>query len=243
MRGISRSIMVGLRPRFPLHFPMSKRVSHSLLDPYLSTPIKKIYVPLRIPRAFPPEGIVLMGHLLAIVGACGFFLAVPHWWGGLLVALGVAGAHFMDCLDGTHARSTDQCRNGGELLDHFTDPLSFSYWMVGWGASTGNLWLSIIAVIVIYATAVLTNIVAKITGTFELQRFGPTEFKTLLVVHGLVMCLLPAEARANLAFWSFLVLVVVGVVQLKVNLVRGVFKVNRHGAAPDTGEWDVTASK
>ena len=36
------------------------------------------------------------------------------------------------------------------------------------------------AVICLYATAVLTNIKAKMIGEFTLARFGPTEFKTLL---------------------------------------------------------------
>ncbi|MCH2113926.1 MAG: CDP-alcohol phosphatidyltransferase family protein [Pirellulales bacterium] len=43
----------------------------------------------------------------------------------------VSGALNQNCdlLDGTHARAIDQCRNGGELLDHFGDllPFSFSY--------------------------------------------------------------------------------------------------------------------
>ena len=106
---------------------MSKRVSHSLLDPFIGPPIKALYPRLNIPAWFPPEGIVLAGHGLAIVGALGFAFATRNVWGGLCVAIGVAGNHFADCIDGTHARSTDQCRNGGELLDHFTDPLSFTY--------------------------------------------------------------------------------------------------------------------
>ncbi|MDP6446124.1 MAG: CDP-alcohol phosphatidyltransferase family protein, partial [Pirellulaceae bacterium] len=188
---------------------MSKRVSHgadrkrsqslsarradsSLLDPWIGPALKSVYHVLPIPRWFPPEGIVLTGHLLALAGAVGFAYSTSAWWGGLLLALGVVGNHTADCIDGTHARSTDQCRNGGELLDHFTDPLSFSYWMAGWGIACDRLDLGIAAVICIYATAVLTSIKAKMMGEFTLASFGPTEFKTLLAIFGLVMAALVA---------------------------------------------------
>ena len=58
---------------------MAKRVSHSLLDPLVTTPLKSIHPRLAIPAWFPPEGIVLVGHLLAIVGAVGFACA-GRWW-------------------------------------------------------------------------------------------------------------------------------------------------------------------
>jgi len=54
-----------------LNVAMPKRVSHSLLDPFVTTPLKAIYPRLGLPAGFPPEGIVLAGHLLAIVGAVG----------------------------------------------------------------------------------------------------------------------------------------------------------------------------
>jgi len=109
---------------------MSKRISKSLLDPWVGPPIKSLYEILPIPSWFPPKGIVGLGHLSAIAGALGFAYSTSTTWGGLLAALGVFGNHAADCVDGTHARRTNQCRNGGELLDHFTDPLSFSYWLV-----------------------------------------------------------------------------------------------------------------
>jgi len=77
---------------------MSRRVSHSLLAP-------------------------IIGHLSAIAGAVGFAFSTEAWWGGVVGCLGVIGNHTADCLDGTHTRSTGQCRNGGKLLDHVTDPL------------------------------------------------------------------------------------------------------------------------
>jgi len=220
---------------------MPKRVSHSLLDPLLTLPLKGIYPRLGIPARFPPEGIVLVGHLSAIVGAIGFACAGRWWWGGLLGSLGVAGNHTADVLDGTHARATDQCRNGGELLDHFVDPLSFSYWIAGLAYSADCLLLGIGGVIVVYAMAVLTNIKAKMIGEFTLARFGPTEFKTLLVLFGLLMAMTSGASvsRERLVFWFVLVLFVAGVVQLKWSLWKAIRAVNADGVPPDTTEWEI----
>ncbi len=207
---------------------MPKRVSHSLLDRFLTLPLKRIYPRLGIPATFPPEGIVLVGHLAAIVAA-----------------IGVAGNHVADVLDGTHARATGQCRNGGELLDHFVDPLSFSYWVAGLAYCGDCLLLGIGGVIVIYATAVLTNIKAKMIGEFTLARFGPTEFKTLLVLFGLLMAgvsggwWLSPELGSRLAFWFVLVLFVAGLAQLKWSLWKAIRAVNASGAPPDTTEWEI----
>jgi phosphatidylglycerophosphate synthase len=234
---------------------MPKRVSHSLLDPYVGPPIKRIYKHLPIPRWYPPEGIILIGHLSAIAAAIGLAYSTSTWWGGLLALLGVAGNHTSDCLDGTHARATDQCRNGGELLDHFTDPLSFAYWLIGWGVSIARLDLAVAAVVVLYATALLTNIKAKMTGEFTLASFGPTEFKTILVVYGFVLSAIVMVAGAAtgsdatvplaraIAYWFFVVMLFVGIVQLAVNLVRAVRDVNDHGSPPDVSEWSVARAE
>ena len=53
---------------------MSKRITHSLLDPYFAPLVPRLYAALSIPRRFPPEAIVGIGHLLAIAGAFGFAL-------------------------------------------------------------------------------------------------------------------------------------------------------------------------
>ena len=197
---------------------------------------------MRIPRYFPPEGIVLIGHLLALAGGVGFALAGKHAIGGLLVVFGVAGNHIADMVDGTHARATGQCRNGGELLDHFTDPLSFCYWMIGMSVATGLPYVGIICILCIYATAVLTNIRAKITGEFTLAAFGPTEFKTLLALFGaflFVNSLLGNLAESAAMIGGFLkILAVIGVLQLLVGLRNAVHQVNRSGAKPDTSEWE-----
>ena len=226
---------------------MSKRVSHSVLDPWIGPPIKKLYPCLPIPAGFPPEGIIAFGHLAAILAAFGLANCASYWWGGLLATVGVASNHIADCLDGTHARSTGQCRNGGELLDHFTDPLSFAYWMIGLGVCCGKLELALVAVICIYAMAVLTNIKAKIVGEFQLASFGPSKFKVLLVVFGLVMCSLTAVETTTIfpgkfALWFFCVLIVVGIVQLVWNLVLSVRDVNVADTSPDTSEWHTVRS-
>jgi phosphatidylglycerophosphate synthase len=221
---------------------MGKRISHSLLDPWLGPPLKGLYSVLPIPRRFPPEGIILTGHLFAILGAVGFAYSTCLWWAGVLAAAGVLGNHTADCLDGRHARSTGQCRNGGELLDHFTDPLSFSYWLVGISVSCARLDLGLVAIICLYATAVLTNIKAKMIGEFTLARFGPTEFKTLLAAYGVLMTGLVLSGTENpgpeaWAVRCFKLLIVIGVLQLLINLWIAVRDVNQTGAPPDTSEW------
>lgn len=224
---------------------MPKRVSHSLLDPWLTKPLKGLYLRLHLPAKLPPEAIVLVGHLCAIAGALGYAFATKHWWGGLLGAAGVALNHTADVLDGTHARATNQCRNGGELLDHFVDPLSFSYWVAGLAYSADCLLLGIGGVIVIYATAVLTNIKAKMVGEFTLARFGPTEFKTLLILFGLSITALraglwsSAEHAQRYTYWFVLVMFVAGLLQLKLSLWRAVREVNAQGQPADTTEWEI----
>ena len=223
---------------------MSTRTSRSLLDPFFLPLVKPLYRALPIPRAFPPEGIIAVGHLLAIAGAFGFAYSPQHAWAGWLVVIGVLGNHIADMVDGTHARATNQCRNGGELLDHFTDPLSFSYWMVGLGYASGRLDLALVAVISIYASAVLTNIRAKITGEFLLHRFGPTEFKILLTLLGASLAVAHAAAEpprlVALTGIALLTLAAALAVQTVVSLISGVIAVNRAAAAPDTTEWVVS---
>lgn len=222
--------------------PLSSRVSHSLLDPWIGPKLKALYPHLKISDRFPPEGIILIGHVFAILGALGFAFSTQTWWGGLLAAVGVIGNHTSDCLDGTHARSTGQCRNGGELLDHFTDPISFTYWLVAIGVAIGRLEMALIAVICLMGIAVLTNIKAKLLGEFALARFGPTEFKTLLVSLGISLATLVAfpvigVEASNFALAVYSALIVSGLVQLPYQLFKAVSEVNRCGARPDTTEW------
>ena len=144
-------------------------------------------------------------------------------------------------IDGTHARKTGQCRNGGELLDHFLDPLSFSYWLVGLSISVDRIELGLVLVVMLYATALLTSIKAKITGEFVLGRFGPTEFKGLLVLYGVfIACVVGisgASTGVTVATESIVVFVVIGFLQLAANLVKAIREVNRCGAEADTSSW------
>ena len=222
--------------------PVSRRVSHSVLDPWIGPKLKALYPRLSIPARFPPEGIILVGHLSAIAGAIGFAFSTTTWWGGLLAAAGVIGNHTADCLDGTHARQTGQCRNGGELLDHFTDPLSFSYWLVGIGFAISRLDLALVAVICLMAIAVLTNIKAKLLGEFTLSRFGPTEFKALLSCFGVVTAALSFYPNSVLSatefgLYAYFGLILTGLIMLPIQLTQAVLEVNRNGDAPDTSEW------
>ncbi len=218
----------------------------------------RLYAVLHIPKGLPPEAIVGVGHVLAIGGAVGLALSTSYWWAGLIAAAGVAGNHIADMVDGTHARATGQCRNGGELLDHFADPLSFSYWMIGLGVSVavgpggaagfgdaGSVWvglgLALGLVLLVLATAVLTNIKAKITGEFSLARIGPTEIKCLLVAYGLVIAGLVGfgVAPTMIALVFTAGLGVIGLVSLLVALPRAVCEVNRHGSEPDASAWEL----
>jgi phosphatidylglycerophosphate synthase len=219
---------------------MSKRISNSVLDPHVGPVLKGLYPILRIPTWFPPEGIILVGHACAIAGAIGFAFSSQYWWAGLIAALGVIGNHTADCVDGTHARATGQCRNGGELLDHFTDPLSFAYWLVGIGVAAVSLELALAAVICLFAIAVLTNIKAKLIGEFTLSSFGPTEFKALLVLLGVTMSSVAwftPEYSVALITGALATLIVVGLVQLPIQLYQAVKEVNEFGGQPDTSEW------
>ena len=74
------------------------------------------------------------------------------------------------------------------------------------------------------------------TGEFTLSRFGPTEFKTLLVLFGTAMALVgrgivPGVKAPTLAFWFLAVLVAIGVVQLLIGLVQAVSDVNRESSS------------
>ena len=223
---------------------MSARVSHSLIDPIIGPRLQSLYPHLRIPTWFPPEGIVLLGHLSAIMGGVGLAFSTTYWWGGVLGAAGIVGNHLADCVDGTHARRTGQCRNGGELLDHFTDPLSFAYYLIGIGVALGRLDLALVAVVCLFAIAVLTNIKAKLIGEFTLSKFGPTEFKTVLTVIGLTTAGLHLATRWSVTPGQFLLavfigLIGVGLIQLPIQLVQSVREVNQKGAAPDTSEWQL----
>jgi phosphatidylglycerophosphate synthase len=222
---------------------MSARISRSVLDPIFMPIVPRLYSLLKLPKKLWPEASVLTGHLIAAAGAIALAFSTQYWWCGVLAALAIAGNHAADMIDGTHARKTGQCRNGGELLDHFLDPLSFSYWLIGLSASVGRIELGLVLVLILYATALLTSIKAKITGNFVLSRFGPTEFKGLLATYGGIMAVVlgvfGSTTAGIVATSTLFVLFGIGIAQLARNLVKGVREVNGCGAAPDTTPWQL----
>lgn len=216
------------------------RLSHSLLDPYLTTPIRQYYPALHLPLRLPPEAIVLTGHTCAIAAALSLAFMPQLWWLGIVAGLFVAGHHLCDIFDGQHARATNQCRHGGELLDHFLDPLSISYLIVGWAFAAGQPLWAMPGVVVVMATAVLTNIKAKLGGTFELPRFGPTEFKTFMAVLPIaagVGMLWQAELTATILGWTLLTLTALSIIKLPFDVIAAVRSVNRSKSEVDTTEW------
>ena len=136
------------------------------------------------------------------------------------------------------------------------DPLSFSYWIIGIAVSCGRLDLGLVGVVTLYATAVLTNIKAKLIGEFTLARFASTEFKALLVLYGLALAATLASGRlspttaaqgeadttavaaSDVAFGFLAIMCAVGVLQLVTNLWGAVRDVNTQGAPADTTEWE-----
>ena len=113
--------------------------------------------------------------------------------------------------------------------------------MIGMSIAAGMPYIGIICILSIYGTAVLTNIRAKIIGEFTLAAFGPTEFKTLLVLFGGVLFLVGMKysgAGVPLIARALEVLAVLGVLQLVWGLRSAVLEVNRSGTKPDTSEWE-----
>src|SRR5690606_5833941 len=109
--------------------------------------------------------------------------------------------------------------------------------------SCGRLDFGLAAVIILFATAVLTNIKAKLIGEFTLSAFGPTEFKTLLTVYALVLAGCVAAGATGIVTavtWAFGALITFGAIQLLYGLVRAVKDVDQNGRLADTTEWVTT---
>ena len=98
--------------------------------------------------------------------------------------------------------------------------------MVGLSISCNRLDLGLVAVLILYATALLTSIRAKIVGEFSLARFGPTEFKAILALYALAIAIVTAigpgqidtPQRVALGWLTFLL--VVGLIQLVINFIN-----------------------
>ena len=73
------------------------------------------------------------------------------------------------------------------MREHRPSPSPCIAGAVGFCYALGLLDLGLVAVIVMLAIAVLTNIKAKLVGEFALAAFGPTKFKALLEVFAIVL--------------------------------------------------------
>lgn len=219
------------------------KISHSRIDPFVFQLAQKLYRCLRIPPSFRPEIILFCGHILAICGAIAFWVARNNSSYGLLAAFFVLGYQFTDIIDGVHARATGQCRNSGELLDHFFDPLSFSYLIIGLSLYVDKIALMISGVICMFATATLINIRAQLTRQFIIPKFGATELRLSFVLAGLTISIF------SLFVSNFITLVLVeglswaiffiGLVQLVTQLIKSCIKVNNSGIQPNTSPWNI----
>jgi phosphatidylglycerophosphate synthase len=80
----------------------------------------------RIPRSVHPNTISIVTHLIgwltAAVAVASVRLPPPERALALLAAaVGTLASMIGDCLDGMHARKTDQCTKLGEMMDHWLD--------------------------------------------------------------------------------------------------------------------------
>ena len=216
----------------------AKRISHSLLDPWVTTPLRSLYPSLRLPRRLPPEAIVMGGNAAA-AGAAGCFAVALHSpiaavVGGLLTLL----YHAADVFDGQHARATNQCRNGGELLDHLCDPVSLSLLATAWAYAAGLPLLAIPAVLIVMTNGLLENLKAKLGADFEVGRFGPTEMKFAIATLMLLTAVLPLDAAHLMLAWTFRASLAAGAIALPLQVVRAVRVVNASQHRPDVSEWE-----
>ena len=87
------------------------------------------------------------------------------------------------------------------------------------------------------------------TGEFQLASFGPTEFKTLLILLGSGLALSHggplSGVTAAIDRWrvegltlGFAGLIAFGTVQLVIQLIRAIHEVNTSGGPADTSEWE-----
>lgn len=216
------------------------RVSHSLLDPYLTTPLRGFYPLLSLPRRLPPESIVLMGHACAIAAAVALAFSIQLPWLGALAGLFVVAHHLCDVFDGQHARATNQCRHGGELLDHFLDPLSISYLVVAWAFAAGTPAWAIPGVLIVMATAVLTNLKAKLGAAFELPRLGPTELKAGLAILSFVAAIgaqIAPPVTQSVLQWLLIGVTLAAGLRLPIEIASAVNAVNKSDTEVDQTEW------
>jgi archaetidylinositol phosphate synthase len=223
------------------------KVSSSFLDAMIRPQVTPLYVRLRIPKRFPPEGIVVAGHLFAL--AAGFFFAYSQviWWCGPLAACCVLFNQVLDMLDGAHARATGQCRNSGELLDHLLGPLGYAYWVIGLSVSSRFVTLAIPGLVILYSIVTISHMIHHFTGEFRLSRFGPTEFRAVMFLYGLTLPFihivnLKYKILSNYTFLFSIFLILVYALNLFQLLWSAIRRVNTEALPPDTSEWILVAN-
>jgi len=142
-------------------------------------------------------------------------------------------------MDGRHARTTGQCRNGGELLDHFFDPLSFSVIIIGFGVAVNQPYLALLTVLGIYCNVAIVFQEAMIMGTLTLKVIGPNEARVLYMFAGLVQSTVVYSGLPGhvVPLGMLVVATLLSVVQTIVELYKTVEKVNKYGPEPDNDGW------
>jgi len=221
--------------RIPKQKERSK-VTEGIIDRYFFfiAPGERVYKALHIPKALPPECIVLLGFFFSAAAGIAFSQAENYVYAGLLGSLFVYGNLVSDYMDGRHARATGQCRNGGEILDHFFDPLSFAVIVIGIGSSVNRLDLSIALILGIYGNAALVFQEAMIMGVLTLKKIGPNEARLLFIGYGFLVWW-QQSASFGVIFLYFSSALSLG--QLAFELIKTVNRVNREGPPPDNTPW------
>eukprot|EP01098_Paradermamoeba_levis_P006783 TRINITY_DN2825_c0_g1_i1.p1 TRINITY_DN2825_c0_g1~~TRINITY_DN2825_c0_g1_i1.p1 ORF type:complete len:256 (+),score=73.77 TRINITY_DN2825_c0_g1_i1:875-1642(+) len=226
----------------PQRVQKRQKVSEGIVDTYFFfiCPGEKFYKWLNIPSSFPPEGIVLLGFAFSALAAFFFAYSTTVPICGLLAALCVYGNFVSDYMDGRHARSTGQCRNGGELLDHFFDPLSFSVVITGVGYAVGRLDLSLAVTIGIYGNVAIVFQEAMIMGVLTLKSIGPNEARLLYIFLGILQTCSMAFKWFSPTFFPYALLytsALLSLGQMVVELINTVNRVNKFGPPPDNEGW------
>lgn len=186
-----------------------------------------------IPRSLHPNVITHVGHVVNALGVAVLVAspARPAWT--YLAAMAAVQLYvFCDNADGGHARRTQQCSPGGELLDHGLDLLNVTYIAIVAALAIGATapWTAAIAIVLPLACA-LTYWEQGETGLFSLGALNQIE--SAMVLSGVLvgstifgvdvwarLALGPLSARTAIAAF------VVGVAV--VGLVRNFARVMRH---------------
>lgn len=222
-----------------------RKVSHSVIDILLNRRFRlkpRLYRILPIPRKLPPEALVGTGFAMAVTSGLAFSQSADGWWGAAAALFAVL-YWLCDLVDGEHARQTGQCRNGGELLDHFADPLAISIVAVGVGFSISSTWLGFVSALLVYANAYLVMLRTSITGVLIMPRMGTAEAVAAAVILGVgsTLCATTGHQQGGEIFRTAMLAAAAGTACLQVTtgLVSAVREVNRpiHDASRDDRRW------